>query len=492
MLFGLLSFWPGVVIIVTTTRQGNELMTYALIDNATLTAVQRATGAVTVQNTDTINGDLCAVENFLQGILFYDDLLCIDNYKPQHRETRKKQFPYLRFVDPTQFELQTVDEVAQREAALIRPEIRGGEFVDEDFAGLLEQLKMNMVCTWDKSSSVYYLTMRMLGHQATDAYGKYSALSAAIFAELADVGDTCGRWSQEVKLVGSDGHVFTEQDFARKKPEDFGGATKQLEMFIASLNWLAYKSIYYSMAAKHLKADSFIHPIRHAYQLHWLKKSGFFGHDFTARLLANLSSKTQTSIAEIKSHGGAQTVALDLPLFSAWMTQVSGSVPNAIMAAKQIRNEDHFVTIRQTLKEIRVAFDEKGIGDGNRLVTKLIGDVDKICGDLKRKYGVPSAQGIQGSFLIKAVNTMTGWAGIPGLPDREFALSTPEFMKSQSTKAFTTVVKDITAELTSMERLGGVRDLMAKSFVIDKEKFGSPKVQNPRYRHATSEWQKPM
>jgi hypothetical protein len=65
-------------------------------------------------------------------------------------------------------------------------------------------------------------------------------------------------------------------------------------------------------------------------------------------------------------------------------------------------------------------------------------------------------------------------------------------MKSQSTKAFTTVVKDITAELTSMERLGGVRDLMAKSFVIDEEKFGSPKVQNPRYRYAASDWQKPM
>ncbi|MNR53524.1 hypothetical protein D3C85_1735540 [compost metagenome] len=54
-------------------------MTYALIDNATLTAVQRATGEVPVQNSDTINGDLCAVENFLQGILFYNDLLCIDN-----------------------------------------------------------------------------------------------------------------------------------------------------------------------------------------------------------------------------------------------------------------------------------------------------------------------------------------------------------------------------------------------------------------------------
>ena len=52
-------------------------MTYALIDNATLTAVQRVTGAVAVKTSDTINGDLCALENFLQENLFYDDLLCI-------------------------------------------------------------------------------------------------------------------------------------------------------------------------------------------------------------------------------------------------------------------------------------------------------------------------------------------------------------------------------------------------------------------------------
>lgn len=247
-------------------------MTYALIDNATLTAVQRATGAVTVKNTDTINGDLCAVENFLQGILFYDNLLCIDNYKPEHSESRQKQFPYLRFLSPTEYGLQPLEELARNEAALIRPEIRGGEFVDADFKALLEQLKMNMVCTWDKRSSVYYLTMKMLGHSYSNEYDKYSSLSAAIFAELADVGDTRGRWSKEVKLVGSDGYEFSEQDFARKAPGDFGGATEQLQTFVAALNWLAYKSIYYSTAAKHLKADSFIHPIRHAYQLHWMKK----------------------------------------------------------------------------------------------------------------------------------------------------------------------------------------------------------------------------
>ena len=54
-------------------------------------------------------------------------------------------------------------------------------------------------------------------------------------------------------------------DEAKKGNRGFGGTTRALDMFIASLNWLAYKSIYYSLAAKYLKADTFLHPIRHAY-----------------------------------------------------------------------------------------------------------------------------------------------------------------------------------------------------------------------------------
>lgn len=149
-------------------------------------------------------------------------------------------------------------------------------------------------------------------------------------------------------------------------------------------------------------------------------------------------------------------------MFSAWLTQSAGSVSGAIEAARQIRSEDHFVTMRETLKAIRVAFDEQGLASGNKRITKLMDDVDKICGDLKRSYGLRSAQGIQGSFLIKAAALLLVYLGFR-YPTGIFALSTPEFMKSESTKAFTTVVKDITKELTAMERLG-VRDLMARCF----------------------------
>lgn len=43
-----------------------------------------------------------------------------------------------------------------------------------------------------------------------------------------------------------------------------------------------------------------------------------------------------------------------------------------------------------------------------------------------------------------------------------------------------------------MERLGGMRDLMAKSFRIEGEDHSGPKVQEPRFRYIKSGWQNPM
>jgi len=466
-------------------------MTYALIDNASLTAVDRATGHIVAKNPDTINGDLAAFENLIQAILFYDNLVSIDNYKEEFRDERAKRFSFINFLASTNFGLSTIDELAKREAASIKPEIRGGEFSDKDFKELVEMLKLNMVCTWDMRSSVYYLTMKMLGQPNTPEYEKYSELSASIFNELSDSGETKGPWSTNVTLISASGHIYLEQEF-REQKQGLGGTTRALDMFIAALNWMAYKSIYYSIAAKHLKADSFIHPIRHAYQIHWMKKTGAFGHDFTSRLIGNLSNKIGTSVSEIIDHGRVATITLDLPIFSAWLTQESGGIEGVIANALELKKADQFEIARQTIREIKIAYDEDGISLGNAKATSLVKDMEKIAGDIKRKYGVPSQQGIQGSFLIKSINTVTAFAGIPPLPDCEFAMSTPDFMQSSKTKAFSTIFKDIANELTSIERLGGLRDKMASSFIIDDSHYIVPKTEDPKFRKASSFWKMPM
>jgi hypothetical protein len=333
--------------------------------------------------------------------------------------------------------------------------------------------------------------MKMLGQPNTPEYQKYSELSAAIFNELSDAGATMGRWSSEVKLVSSSGRVIGDDDF-RKTNGTYAGVTKALQIFIAALNWLAYKSVYYSLAAKHLSADSFIHPIRHAYQIHWMKKTGAFGHDFTSRLIQNLAGKARDSISDVVGHGRTQTIGLEVPIFSAWLTQESGSLDRALKAALELKNTDQFVVARETMKGIKIAYEEHGLASGNRQATKLLKDLDAIAGDLRRSFGVPSSNGIQGSFFIKAINFVMGIAGVPALPDKEFAISTPEFIKSRRTKAFSAVFKNIANELTSIERLGGLRDKMLASFKIDDQYYVSPKTEDPRFRRFSSDWKMPM
>lgn len=470
-------------------------MPYALIDNASLTAVQRVLGQVVVKTPDTVNGDLVAFEHLIQAVLFYDELVCIDNYKDEHKEERANVFKYIRFLSPHEFGLENLEGKAKSEAASIRPEIRGGEFADEDFRQLLQTLKLNMVCTWDLRSSVYYLTMKMLGQPNTPEFHKYSEISSSIFNELADAADTQGRWSHNVELVGSNGHVFTKEEMveeAKAQRRGFGGTTRALDMFVASLNWIAYKSIYYSLAAKYFKADTFLHPIRHAYQIQWMRKTGAYGHDFTSKLIDALSKRVSTAVSEIVDNGRNAAISIELPIFSAWLTSQSGDVTSVIPAALELRESQHFQETRGILREIRIAYDKEGIAKANPAIEKWKKQLAKAEKELKRSYGIDAGQGIPGSFLIKAYNTYAVVNGLPQFPEFDFKVPLPEFMRRNRSDSFSNIYKDVAAELTSIERLGGIRDLMASRFVIDDKHYVPPKTEAPEFRRYSSDWKLPM
>lgn len=454
-------------------------MTYALIDNASLTAVQRVMGDVVVRNPDTVNGDLVALENLVQAILFYDDLVCIDNYKPEYRELRKKEFDFVRFVAPEEINLDQVEEKAKSESNSIRPEVRSGEFVDGDFSALLQMLKMNMVCTWDMASSNYYLTMKMLGQPNTPEFQKYSEVSASIFSELSDVGNTYGRWSNAAKFVGSDGQEYTDN------------ITSALRTFIASLNWLAYKSIYYSLAASYLKADTFLHPIRHAYQIHWMKKSGAFGHDFTSKLIGALEIELSTTVERIIDNGRSQAISMEVPIFSAWLALQGGDVSSVIKSALEVRSNDEFQEIRGILRDIRTAYDEEGLNEANKRIGRLESELKKASDNTLNLYGINTGQGVSTSFLMKTYNSFAAIKGLPQFPEFDFKIPLPAFFSTKNS-SFSSIYKNISAELTSIERLGGVRDILGARFNIDDERYSPPKTEAPEYRYVTSHWKRPM
>lgn len=477
-----------------TTQLCTELqnMTYALIDNATLTAVQRIQGDITIKNTDTIDGDLVAFENLVQAILFYDELVCIDNYKNEHNTSRKISFDFIRFVEPDVCNLGQAEAFAKSESIKIKPKIKGGKFADDDFKSFLEMIKMNIICTWDQRSSIYYLTMKLLGQPYTDEWSKYSQLSATIFNELSDVATTKGHWSEEIALVGSDGIPLTAETF-KEKNSDLGGTTKSLDMFVASLNWLAYKSIYYSTSAKLLNADSFLHPIRHAFQIHWMKKSGVYGHDFTKKLIDSMSQSASNSIAEIKDYGRVATTSFEAPIFSAWLVSESGSPAQVINAAKELKSTQPFIEIRGLLRQIRHAYDEDSLKASNQLITKWSAELEKASTELKYLYGVKTNHGIPSSLIMNVFNSVAAITQSPRFPDFGFNLKKPEFMKSPLTKSFAHVYKSIASELTTTERLGGFKDYLSSSVKIDKDRvFSNHKVEDPKFQRYSSSWKRPM
>jgi len=144
------------------------------------------------------------------------------------------------------------------------------------------------------------------------------------------------------------------------------------------------------------------------------------------------------------------------------------------------------------LREIRIAYDELGVTHANKSIEKWKKEIDKASKNLKQHYGVDAGNGIQGSFLIKVYNSIAALKGLPQFPEIEFKVPLPEFIRINKSSSFSNLYKNIASELTAVERLGGIRDMMASKFRIDDQYYVPPKTESPRFRKFASEWKLPM
>lgn len=233
-------------------------------------------------------------------------------------------------------------------------------------------------------------------------------------------------------------------------------------------------------------------PIRHAYQIHWFKKTGVFNHDFTSKLIESLSGKLSTSISEVINNGRHSVVPIELPIFSAWLTHQSGNIENILDAAFEIKKSEHMQEIRGILKEIRLAYDGNDIKKSNKIINKWEEELIKSSGNLKQKYGLKTEQGVQLSFILKVYNSASAFSGLPRISEFNYKIPLPEFLINKTSSGFYTLFKDVTKELVCTERLGSIRDIMAAKFIIDDEYYAPLKTEDPKYRHYASDWKIPM
>jgi hypothetical protein len=474
-------------------------LTYALIDNSTLTAVQRIAGQVQTKSNDSVDTDIVALENLVQAILFYDRTIAIDDYIPQYRDERIAAFPNITFLNTEEFNLNEIEEQAAVKARELQPKIQGGQFVNEDFKNLLELLQTHMTCTWDISSSVYHLTLKSLSDNS-DEFKKYGNIAAAIFSELNDASETGNRTSGNVELVDrhgrpiEKGYTVPGAKWGNRSGESSGEASGAIKAFVASLVWLANRTIFYSQASRYLQADTFLYPIRQAYQQNYISQTCNYGFDYPKNIVEHFSASLNEDLVNIQNAGLATATALNVPMFSAWLAKETGDPSEIINAAYQIREEAAFTEARDQLREVRRLFDESDIGEANKSVTKIINDLNKSSNNMRVKYGIETRQGVPVTNLVQVYNTYAALNSLPKLPSYNFKVKIPEFFYNfNQPRGFNAIYRNLTHDLSTVWSLGEARDILGSKVIKEKDAIVySPKQEQPRYMNAHTQFKSPM
>lgn len=472
-------------------------MATALIDNATITAVQRIAGQAPTRSTDSIDVDLVAFENYIQARLFYDDLVVIDDYLPQHREARRAAFPHLSYLALDDLKLREIGAVADAAADAIHPKIQGGDFVNPEFRSLFEMLQTHMVCTWDISSSIYHLNLKVLAAGGTEEFSKYGAVATAIFQELSDASSIGRRVTGSVELVDRFGNPIRKGytvPGAKWGSGESGPPSGAIQAFAASLVWVANRAMYYTLAAAHLKADAFLYPIRQAYQQHYMAQTFRYDLSFPKRLVTQFSSALSRDVAEIHNGGALAVSAVDLPVFSAWLANSCGDPVAALRAVEDIRLQQDFVGAREQITELRELYNEGGIEQANKRIEKMTSRIKGVSDAMREKYSIKTRQGVPLTRLVSVYNAFAALKGLPQLPRIDINIKLPAFLRDlRRDVGFAAIYRNIVNDLGTFGALGEIRDVLGRRVVVPEDAVAyAPKPEDPRYRHSHSKFKSPM
>ena len=477
-------------------------MRFALIDNSTLTAVQRLLGRIPIKNTLGIDMDILCLENLLEAILFYDKVVVIDDYKPQFRKYRERSFPNILSIEPDVILYDDVLYNARKFTENIIPRVEAGQFADGDFKPFFDLLKMNVVFTWDMASSVYYLTHKMLAGVGGVDLEKYSKLSSAIFFELYDK-----RRSQNTEEANDNDNVILVDSSGQRIPTkghnivdykgidvDVGGLAPQTEMFFAGLSWLALRTVFYTIAARNLGTDLFLHPIRHAFQINFLSKLHQENPSIFKPLIDTMNDMGRELVNKVLSSTQPFVTSYQIPLFVAWFAHHVGDPMRYLEVAYEIRYDSPFQEARARLIDLEeiIASDD----DGKWVIeaNKIIREVEKSLKSLESKYYVTTTQGVPLSNFITLWNLAALFSRLPSIPEIDVRISQLEFLKHLvPQKGFNGIYRSLVADLTQVSRLGKYYEIVASRVRLDEEATAYyEKTEELRYYKRRAGWKIPM
>ncbi len=435
------------------------------------------------------------MERRVQAVIFSDTVIMIDDYKSQHRESRKKAFPSLLSIESELLPYNQLVAETKKISDDIVPRVEAGQFTDGDFKPFFDQLRMNVTFTWDMTSSEYFLTQKMLAGAGGIDLEKYSTLSSAIYGELLDKYRSTEQDAASKKsvLVSSSGAPI-DSGF---KLVDQGGhevsatVSKQADIFLAGLSWLAFRTVFYSLAASNLGTDLFLHPIRHSFQANLLSKLHKNNPSTFKPLIDAMNDCANKSLNRIVEYTQPFVTKHQTPLFVAWLAKTVGDPSDYVEYAYSLRQEPLFIQARQRLIELETSIE---CDDFTNEANKIVLEVQKSLEGITSKYSVTTSQGVSTSNFITLWNLTTVLSQLPKIPNVDVRLRKLEFLKNLvPQKGFKGIYRTLISDLTQVSRLGEYHDILCSKVVLDREANDYyDKQEDIKFRKVKSHWKIPM
>jgi hypothetical protein len=304
----------------------------------------------------------------------------------------------------------------------------------------------------------------MLGDAGGYEFKKYGEICHLIFSELTELRKSGHRRDTSCTYIDRYGTQINPTNYkipnAKHGNGETNGISSGLYGFIAAMNWISFKSIYYTSFAEYLKADSLIHPIRQNFQMYYLGKTKQFGHNYIEGILHHFDKRVSEEI-------------------------------NAVNAQQ---NSNIIVHAREQLGVIQNFFDQGNNLLANKEKEKISQSLNSAFNEIRRTYYVPVNTGDNTSKLITNINTAGSVFGLPNISQIIDQSKVPNIVsRLMNRKSFSVIYRNLSKELLQVQSLGKYYDLLTQKVCVnDQLRTYNPKAESPVYQDSHSSWKSPM
>ncbi|OYW44883.1 MAG: hypothetical protein B7Z33_10785 [Sphingomonadales bacterium 12-68-11] len=418
-----------------------------LIDNATLSGVERITGISQTRNLNYVDNDILCLEKLVTAILFSDRIVGVDDYKDEYRSRRLKTFDFVDFakLDPS------VYSSLSKEAASFAREMTfsfDGAKPAGDVVSFFEALRIDPQLRWDVFVSSEYLTLSYLVEDAKSA-GYERSIDSTFRHEISDRKLAETREDSEPSFsVTARPDIKDTKDFVRAlasgNPQYSGVDGKSaFERMIFGYGWAAERSYFYNAVASAEGADVYLTPLRDAFCESCCRlayPSQVHG------LLESLKKKSQDAMTAILDPSGYSKFAIRLPFFTSNSKEFQES-------RVIFHNLDHLSSLRKT-----------------RELNEILKYLDQSCANLMKKYAVSTKNGLQFSISF----------GVSGV-GIDLGLKLDQLFRSYKNRSFSRIFRNIAQDMLNVERLGELYDKARSSIREHSEASHAGISATPRY-----------